>query len=157
MTSTLGGSQISSPGIRAGTLLVPHFQYELLSPRAKSEFRKVYTASGTQMWRYKFAEIPYIPPHASAIKITADNDDILTRWQNDEVELYNRLLDVFSDMVDEQGVALVECDDDEEFTYGIFVAVLNELDLQESDWLLEHEFGNVYRVQNINEYLTTDD
>lgn len=150
MTSSLGGSQIRSSGIRAGTLLLPDFQYQLLSPRSKTDFRMVYTQAGVKMWRYRNATEPYNPPQKELIKINDTNDDVLTHWQNDEINLYNNLVHGFGFSGTEGGMFIIEGDEDEDFTYGIFVTVLIELELSETDWILEHEFGTMYSVQHID-------
>lgn len=142
MSSMLGGSQLFSPGIKSGKLLLPQFQYDLLSVKAKEDFVRV-RAKTCFMWRYKHAESVYVPPK---LDLPKKDGDILDRWLFEENLIYNHFLDAITDP---KGVALVEADDDEDFTYGILCIVLADMRYREMDWLLEREFGSTYSLRCI--------
>lgn len=56
-------------------------------------------------------------------------------------------------------VHLIECDEDEDFTYGALCTALAQLGGREHEWLLVHEFGSHYSLRHTDmaESLTNDE
>lgn len=54
-------------------------------------------------------------------------------------------------------VHLIECDEDEDFTYGALCAALAQLGGHEHEWLLVHEFGSYYSLRHTDVADLTDD
>lgn len=146
----LGSFNIKSPGIRSGKILLPNDQYERLPPPIQDVFERVATKSGF-MWRYMFAEEPYVPaPYAVERK---EDGDVLDEWDYLTKTLHDAIGDAVSQV---HNVSLVDLDEDEEYVYGIFCAVLTLFGYSESDWLLQHEFGAMYSIRWIDGLDLTD-
>lgn len=150
MPTMIGGGVISSPGIRSGRILISEDQYSRYSDSTKALFERIYTGRSF-MYRYKDATEPFVPQPMIVPEKTGDALD--DTWSY-AITIHNTFLEVLSQPSNAMGV-LIEGDEDEEFTYHIFVTVLNLLSFKETDWMLQHEFGNLYSVHSIDMLLTT--
>lgn len=137
-----------SPGIKAGRILATETQLKNRLPEYRDLFEPIQTAPGVTMYRYKYADEPY----------TGKTFDISSL---DPLDMHEHFMIIVNNFI----VALnafsmietVEGDEDEEFTYGAFCTALVTCQRSESDWLLNHEFGNLYSIRHIELELENDD
>lgn len=128
----------SSDAVREGRVNIGKFQYDQMPNHVKAEYLPVICRGGTVMYRWKNA-----PPMKVKALTTYSKDD-----DGDGYGWFKLLVSEFMEAMHGIGItAIVEGDDDEEFTYGAFCTALATMGISESDWLLERMFGNVYEIR----------
>jgi len=134
----------------SGTILLPEFQYQNLHPTYRDDFVRVPTRLG-HMYRYRHAETPYEFESFTVVPETTNNADIFDQWDFEHHLIHAKLVN--SIRVEKKQIIIVQCDD-EDFLYGAVCNVLALLDESESDWLLEHQYGDVFVLRHLD---TIDD
>jgi hypothetical protein len=99
----------------------------------------VFSKGGKLMYRHKDA-----PVIQWDIRIAVE--DVLDEWHQEFSEAYDRIIVAIIDQK-----LIVQGTDDEEQTYGAFCTALVQLQEYEADWVLQHEWGDLYSLIRVEE------
>ena len=148
-----GYQPFGSPGIAAGTILILKSQYD--SRIEKDEWEPIRVTRDLTMYHWIHAPTPYEgkrydPMYENQLPVDAD---VLDYWRYDFRMLTLQFMAELRGFGKTKHTALIDGDEDEDFTYGAFCTAVTELELSECDLLFEREFGNMYSVRHIDTVL----